>query len=32
VVGIDPQRVNQTPIGRTVRFSAGEPVAALLEK
>jgi uncharacterized protein (DUF1501 family) len=31
-VGIDPQKVNQTLIGRTVRFSDGEPVAALLEK
>ncbi len=31
-VGIDPKKVNQTPIGRTVRFSEGEPIAALLEK
>jgi hypothetical protein len=31
-VGIDPHKVNQTPIGRTVRFSEGKPVAALLEK
>jgi hypothetical protein len=30
-VGIDPKKVNQTPIGRTVHFSEGEPVAALLE-
>ncbi len=28
--GIDPKKVNQTPIGRTVRFSDGEPIAALL--
>ncbi|MCI0683458.1 MAG: DUF1501 domain-containing protein [Gemmataceae bacterium] len=28
--GIDITRVNQTPIGRTVRFSDGRPVAALL--
>ncbi len=31
-VGIDPKKVNQTPIGRTVRFSEGEPIAELLEK
>jgi uncharacterized protein (DUF1501 family) len=31
-VGIDPKKVNQTPIGRTVRFAEGEPVAALLGK
>jgi hypothetical protein len=31
-VGINPKKVNQTPIGRTVRFSEGEPVAALLAK
>jgi hypothetical protein len=31
-VGIDPQKVNQTPIGRTVRFSEGKPIAGLLEK
>ena len=31
-VGIDPKKVNQTPIGRTVRFSEGTPVAALLDK
>ncbi len=30
-VGINPQKVNQTPIGRTIRFSEGRPVAALLE-
>ncbi len=29
-VGVDPRKVNQTPIGRTVRFSEGTPVAALL--
>jgi hypothetical protein len=29
-VGIDPRKVNQTPIGRTVRFSEGKPIAALL--
>jgi uncharacterized protein (DUF1501 family) len=29
-VGIDPRKVNQTPIGRTVRFSEGKPVSALL--
>jgi uncharacterized protein (DUF1501 family) len=29
-VGINPAKLNQTPIGRTVRFSDGEPVAALL--
>jgi uncharacterized protein (DUF1501 family) len=28
--GIDIARVNQTPIGRTVRFSEGRPVGALL--
>jgi uncharacterized protein (DUF1501 family) len=28
--GIDPKTVNQTPIGRTVRFSEGEPIAGLL--
>jgi hypothetical protein len=32
VVGIDPKKLNQTPIGRTVRFSEGEPVAELFEK
>jgi uncharacterized protein (DUF1501 family) len=31
-VGIDPAKVNQTPIGRTVRFSEGAPVAALLPR
>jgi uncharacterized protein (DUF1501 family) len=31
-VGINPRQVNQTPIGRTVRFSEGEAVKALLEK
>jgi hypothetical protein len=30
-VGIDPKKVNQTPIGRTVHFSEGEPVTGLLE-
>jgi uncharacterized protein (DUF1501 family) len=29
-VGIDPAKLNQTPIGRTVKFSEGTPVAALL--
>jgi uncharacterized protein (DUF1501 family) len=29
-VGIDAKKVNQTPIGRTVRFSEGKPVEALL--
>jgi uncharacterized protein (DUF1501 family) len=29
-VGIDPKKLHQTPIGRTVRFSEGDPVAALL--
>jgi hypothetical protein len=29
-VGIDPKSLHQTPIGRTVRFSEGDPVAALL--
>jgi uncharacterized protein (DUF1501 family) len=31
-VGIDPRKVNQTPIGRTVRFSDGKPIAGLLAK
>ncbi|HZY87818.1 MAG TPA: DUF1501 domain-containing protein [Gemmataceae bacterium] len=31
-VGINPKKVHQTPIGRTVRFSEGQPVKALLEK
>lgn len=30
-VGIDPKKLNQTPIGRTVRFSDGNPIAALLQ-
>jgi hypothetical protein len=30
-VGIDPAKLNQTPIGRTVRFSEGAAVAGLLE-
>ena len=29
-VGIDPGKLNQTPIGRTVKFSEGQPVAAVL--
>jgi hypothetical protein len=29
-VGIDPGKVNQTPIGRTVKFAEGKAVAALL--
>jgi uncharacterized protein (DUF1501 family) len=29
-VGIDPNKVNQTPIGRTVRFAEGKPIAGLL--
>jgi hypothetical protein len=28
-VGIDPGKVNQTPIGRTVHFSDGKPIPAL---
>jgi uncharacterized protein (DUF1501 family) len=31
-VGIDPKKINQTPIGRTVRFAEGKPVEALLGK
>ena len=31
-VGVDPKKVNQTPIGRTVRFSEGTPIAALLDR
>jgi uncharacterized protein (DUF1501 family) len=31
-VGIDPKKLNQTPIGRTVRYSDGNPLKALLEK
>jgi hypothetical protein len=30
-VGIDPAQLNQTPIGRTVRFAEGRPVKSLLE-
>jgi uncharacterized protein (DUF1501 family) len=29
-VGIDPAKLNQTPIGRTVRFSEGKPITGLL--
>jgi hypothetical protein len=29
-VGIDPEKLNQTPIGRTVRFSEGKPIEKLL--
>jgi uncharacterized protein (DUF1501 family) len=29
-VGVDPAKVNQTPIGRTVRFAEGKPVPGLL--
>jgi hypothetical protein len=31
-VGIDPKKLNQTPIGRSVRFTEGEPLKSLLEK
>lgn len=31
-VGINPKKVAQTPIGRTVRFAEGEAIAGLLEK
>jgi hypothetical protein len=31
-LGIDHQKVNETPIGRTVRFSEGEPIGALVKK
>ncbi len=31
-VGIDPRKVNQTPIGRTVRFSEGQLIGALLAR
>jgi uncharacterized protein (DUF1501 family) len=31
-VGIDPRKLNQTPIGRTVRYADGKPVEALLQK
>ncbi len=30
-VGVDPNKLNQTPIGRTVRFAEGKPLAALLK-
>jgi hypothetical protein len=30
-VGIDPQKIVQTPIGRTVKFAEGRPVARLTE-
>ncbi|MEI6324659.1 MAG: DUF1501 domain-containing protein [Gemmataceae bacterium] len=30
-LGIDHKKVNQTPIGRTVKFSEGDPVRALLD-
>ena len=30
-VGIDPKKLNQTPIGRTVKFSEGKPVEGLLK-
>jgi hypothetical protein len=29
-VGIDPTKLNQTPIGRTVKLAEGQPVEALL--
>jgi Protein of unknown function (DUF1501) len=29
-VGINPAQLNQTPIGRTVKFSEGTPVADIL--
>ena len=29
-VGIDPAKLNQTPIGRTVKFAEGKPIGALL--
>jgi hypothetical protein len=29
-LGIDYQKVNQTPIGRTVKFSEGTPIDKLL--
>src|SRR5262249_15123172 len=29
-VGIDPAKLSQTPIGRTVKFSEGQPIAAIL--
>jgi uncharacterized protein (DUF1501 family) len=31
-VGIDPGKLNQTPIGRTVKFAEGKAIAALLGK
>ncbi len=31
-VGIDPAKVNQTPIGRTVRFAEGKAIPALLRE
>ncbi len=31
-LGIDFEKVSQTPIGRTVKFSEGEPIAALLSR
>ena len=31
-VGINPRKLSQTPIGRTVRFAEGKPVEALLGK
>jgi uncharacterized protein (DUF1501 family) len=31
-VGIDPGKLNQTPIGRTVRFAEGKAIAGLLAK
>ena len=30
-VGIDPEKLNQTPIGRTVQLSEGKAVAGLLK-
>jgi hypothetical protein len=30
-LGIDHKKINQTPIGRTVKFSEGDPVRALLD-
>jgi hypothetical protein len=30
-VGIDPGKINQTPIGRTVKFAEGKPIKGLLE-
>jgi hypothetical protein len=31
-VGIDPKTVNQTPVGRTVRFADGKPIESLLNQ